>query len=55
MVVKLLTQHYLEFLSLKEGSRGLSKSALVKMLNCWRSHAMAHLVPISKMVTVAAI
>ena len=41
MVVKLLTEHYLEFLSLKEGCRGSSKSTLAKMSNCWKSHAAA--------------
>ena len=32
MIVKLLTEHHLEFLSLKGGCRGLSESTLVKML-----------------------
>ena len=41
--VKLLTEHNLEFLSLKEGCRGLSKSTLVKMSNCWKSLAAARL------------
>ena len=31
MSVKLLTEHHLEFLSLKGGCRGLSESTLVKM------------------------
>ena len=43
MIVKLLTEHYLEFLSLKEGCRGSSKSTLAKMSNCWKSHAAAHI------------
>ena len=34
MIVKLLTEHYLECVSLKEGSRGSSESTLVKMSNC---------------------
>ena len=42
MIVKLLTKHHLEFLSLKEGCRGSSASTLVKMSNCWKSHAAAH-------------
>ena len=42
MIVKLLTEHHLEFLSLKGGCRGSSQSTLVKMSNCWKSHAMAH-------------
>ena len=41
MIVKLLTEHHLEFLSLKGGYRGSSESTLVKMSNCWRSHAAA--------------
>ena len=43
MIVQLLTEHNLEFLSLKGGCRGSSESTLVKMSNCWKSHAMAHL------------
>ena len=41
MIVKLLTEHHLEFLSLEEGCRGLSKSTLVKMPRCWKCHALA--------------
>ena len=41
MIVKLLTEHHLEFLSLKGGCRGSSESTLVKMSNCWKSHAAA--------------
>ena len=33
MIVKLLTEHHLEFLSLKVGCRGSSESTLVKMSN----------------------
>ena len=43
MTVKLLTEHHLEFLSLKGGCRGSSDSTLVKMSNCWKSHAAAQL------------
>ena len=43
MIVKVLTEHHLEFLSLKEGRRGLSESTLVKMSNSWKSHAAAQL------------
>ena len=32
MIVKLLTEHHLEFLSLKVGCKGSSKSTLVKLL-----------------------
>ena len=41
MVVKLLTEYHLEFLSLKEGCRGSSESTHVKKSNCWKSHAAA--------------
>ena len=43
MIVKLLTKHHLEFLSLKRGYRGSSESTLVKMSNCWKSHALAQM------------
>ena len=43
MIVKLLTEHHLEFLSLKGGCRGSSESTLVKMSNCWKSHAAVHI------------
>ena len=41
MTVKLLTEHHLEFLSLTGGCTGSSESTLVKMSNCWKSHAKA--------------
>ena len=43
MIVKLLTEHHLEFLSVKGGCRGSSESTLVKMLHCWKSQVTAHL------------
>ena len=43
MIVKLLTEYYLEFLSLKEGCIGSSKSTLVKMPHCWKSHVTAQI------------
>ena len=43
MSVKLLTEHLLEVLSLKGGCTGSSESTLVKMSNCWKSHATAHM------------
>ena len=43
MTVKLLTEHNLEFLSLKGGCTGLSESTLVKMPHCLKSHVMAQL------------
>ena len=42
MIVKLLTEHHLECLSLKGGCRGSSESTFVKKSNCWKSHALAH-------------
>ena len=44
MIVKLLTEHHLEFLSSKGGCRGSSESTLVKMSNCLKSHALAHFI-----------
>ena len=41
MIVKLKTEHHLEFLSLKGGCRGLSESTHVKIPHCWKSHALA--------------
>ena len=43
MIVKLLTEHHLVFLSLNGGCRGSSESTLVKMPHCWKSHATAQL------------
>ena len=43
MIVKLLTERHLEFISLKGGCTGSSESTLVKMSNCWKSHALAHI------------
>ena len=42
MIVKLLSQHYLEFISLTGGCRGSYESTLVKIPHCWKSHDMAH-------------
>ena len=47
MSVKLLTEHHLEFLSLKGGCTGSSVSTLVKMQHCWKSHVAAQIVPIT--------
>ena len=44
MSVKLLAEHHLEFLSLKEGCTGSSESTLVKIPHCWKSHAAAHMI-----------
>ena len=43
MIVKLLTEHHLEFLSLKGGCTDSSESTPVKMPYCWKSHAAAQL------------
>ena len=45
---KLLTEHHLEFLSLKGGCTGSSESTLVKMPHYWKSHVAAHLVVIEE-------
>ena len=42
MIVKLLTEHYLEFLDLKGGCTGSSESTLVKIPHCWKPHVTAH-------------
>ena len=41
MIVKLLTEHQLKFLSLKGGCTGSYESTLVKMPHCWKSHSTA--------------
>ena len=43
MIVKLLTQRHLEFLSLTGGCTASFESTLVKMPHCWKSHVTAHL------------
>ena len=43
MTVKLLTEHGLDFLSLKGGCTGLSESIPVKMPHCWKSHVTAQM------------
>ena len=43
MGVELLTEYHLEFLSLKRGCTDSSKSTLVKMPHCWKSHVPAQL------------
>ena len=44
MIVKLLTEYHLEFLSLKGDCTGLSESTLVKIPHCWKSHVAAHFI-----------
>ena len=43
MIVKLLNEHHLEFLSLKGGCTGSSESTFVKMQHCWKSHVAAQM------------
>ena len=43
MIVKLLTEHHLEFLSLKGSFTGSSETTLVKMPHCWKLHIAAHI------------
>ena len=52
MTVKLLTEHHLEFLSLKGGCTGSSESTLVKMSHCWKSrHGSNFLLSFSMIVS----
>ena len=51
MIVKLLTEHYLEFLSLTGGCRGSFESTHAKMPHCWKSHALAHIISCSISIT----
>ena len=46
MFIKLMTEHHFEFLSqgLKGGCRGSSESTLVKISNCWKSHAATQII-----------
>ena len=44
MSITLLTEHFLEFLSLKGGSTCSSMSTLVKMPHCWKSRGCSFLV-----------
>ena len=44
MNIKLLTEHHLEFLSLKGGCRGSSESIHIKMPHCWKSHVAVQMV-----------
>ena len=43
MSVKLLSEHHLEFLSLKRGCTGSSETTLVKMSHCWKSYVTVQL------------
>ena len=52
MSVKLQTEYHLEFLSLKGGCTGSSKSTLVKMPHCWKSHVPADMYMIGVILKV---
>ena len=43
MIVKLLTEQHLEFLSLKGCCTGSSESTLVTIPHCWKSHVTAQI------------
>ena len=43
MIIKLLTENHLEFLSLKGGCSDSFESTHVKISNCWKSHAAAQI------------
>ena len=47
MIVKLLTEHHLEFLSLIGGCTCSSESTLVNMPHCWKSHVVAQMLKIT--------
>ena len=47
MSVKLLTEHHLKFLRFKGGCTGSSKSTLVKMPHCWKSHVAAQILKLT--------
>ena len=49
MIVKLLTEQRLEFLSLKGGCPGSSESTLFKIPHCWKSRVAAHFIVFSQM------
>ena len=46
MSINLLTEHHLEFLSLRGDCRGSSESTHVKMLHCWKSHIRNSYLPL---------
>ena len=57
MIVKLLTEHQLECLSLKGGCTGLSESTRFKLPHCWKSHppAQIYLHPYSVLASIRAV
>ena len=43
MIVNLLAEQHLEFLSLTGGCTGSSEYSLVKVVYCWKSHVVAQM------------
>ena len=43
MIVKLLTEHHLEFLSLNEAAEARPSLHMSKWPHCWKSHATAYI------------
>ena len=50
----LLTEQYLEFLSLKGACTGSSESTFVKIQQCWKSHVAAHMFSDVVLITIIA-
>ena len=50
MIIKLLTEHHLEFLNLKGGCIDSSESILIAMPHCWKSHVTAQLVLLKQLI-----
>ena len=53
MIIKLLTDLHLEFLSLKGGCRGSSESTNFKLPHCWKSHVAAQMLSFSSNVDLS--
>ena len=43
MIIKSMTEHHLEFLSINRGCTTSSESIHVKIPHSWKSHVMSHL------------
>ena len=50
MIVKLLTEHHLEYLSLKGDCTGSFESKDVKTPHFWKSHATAHILSVASSI-----
>ena len=44
MIINLLIEQHLEFLSLKGGGTGSAESTLIKIPHCWKSHVVVQIV-----------